>query len=70
MITGKFKILLNGELVTYTNYNDIPNKFDNVISFLPEFPEGPHTHEEHESMSMYHELLQNLLKRETNASRN
>ena len=67
MITGKFKIIVNGVLTTYTNYNDIPERFDNIIEFIPTFPEGPHTEEEHDSMSIYNQLLQELMKRETNA---
>jgi hypothetical protein len=68
MLTGSFKILLNGELVTYTNYNDIPESFDNVIEFLPDYPPGPHTEEEHEYVGTYNLYLLDLLKRETNGS--
>lgn len=68
MITGSFKILVNGELITYTNYNDIPEKFDNVIEFLPDYPPGPHTEEEHDYMETYNSHLLDLLKRETNGS--
>lgn len=70
MLTGIFKIMVGGELVTYTNYDDIPLQFDNLIQFLPQFPEGPHTEEEHHGISIYTELIDGLMKRETNASSN
>jgi len=57
---------LNGELKTYTKYEDIPERFDNVIRFIPEIPEPPHTHEQHEEIDSWNERLQELMKRETN----
>jgi hypothetical protein len=62
----EFVLLVNGELKTYTNYEDIPETFDNVIKFIPEIPEGPHTHEEHEELDKWNGRLQELMKRETN----
>jgi hypothetical protein len=40
-------------------------EFDSMISFEPEYPEGPHTDEEHEEMGEMNDLLQELMKRET-----
>jgi hypothetical protein len=62
----EFVVLLNGELKTYTKYEDIPERFDNVIRFIPEIPEPPHTHEQHEEIDSWNERLQELMKRETN----
>jgi hypothetical protein len=67
---AEFVILRNGILETYDNYDDIPEEFDNVIRFIPDFPEGPHTHDEHEEMSFWNQKLQELIKREKNASCN
>jgi len=64
----EFIILLNGELKTYTRYEDIPDKFDNLIKFLPRTPEPPHTHEQHEEIDSWMDRLQELLKRETNGN--
>jgi hypothetical protein len=60
----KFVVLNNGVLETYTKYEDIPESFDNVIQFLPEIPEGPHSHEEHDEISVWNEKLRELMKRE------
>jgi hypothetical protein len=61
----KFVILRNGILETYHKYEDIPESFDNVIEFLPEIPEGPHTHDEHEEIDSWDGKLKELMKRET-----
>ena len=62
----EFVILLNGELLTYTKYEDIPKKFDNVVRFIPKIPEPPHTHEQHKEIDSWNERLHELMKRETN----
>jgi hypothetical protein len=67
---AEFVILRNGIIETYCNYNDIPEKFDNVIKFVPDYSEGPHTHEEHNELHLWNDRLKQLLKRETNASSN
>jgi len=65
----EFVILVNGQLKTYTRYEDIPEKFDNVIKFKPEIPEAPHTEEQHEEIETWNEKLKRLMEKE-NASRN
>lgn len=68
---GLFEILIDGKIQTFHDYRDIPETFDNVIKFMPNFSEGPHTHDQHEEMSHYTEMLQDLMKREKyNASNN
>jgi hypothetical protein len=67
---AEFVVLRNGVLETYNNYEDIPEKFDNVIKFVPDYSEGPHTHEEHEELHLWNDKLKQLLKRETNACSN
>jgi hypothetical protein len=62
----EFVILKKGILETYDKYEDIPETFDNVIKFLPEIPDGPHTHEQHEEIDLWNAKLLDLLKRETN----
>ena len=62
----KFVIIVNGELVTYTRYEDIPDNFDNVIEFMPEIPNGPHSHEQHEQIEHWNSKLQSLIQKENN----
>jgi len=61
---GEFVIREGKELITYDNYEDIPLEFDNVIKFLPDVPEGPHTEEQHREIEGYNDKLKELLKRE------
>jgi predicted alternative tryptophan synthase beta-subunit len=64
----EFVLLVNGELKTYSKFEDIPEKFDNVIKFLPEIPEPPHTEHQHEEMDVWNDRLKELLSRETNGN--
>ena len=59
----EFIVKRNGQLETYTEYDDIPNDIDTVIKFLPEIPEPPHTHEQHEEIDKWNGRLQELMKR-------
>lgn len=61
---GRFVIREGKELIVYSNFNDIPLEFDNVIEFLPDCPKGPHTQEQHDEIEKYSEKLDELLKRE------
>ena len=70
-MNGAFIIKEGNELITYTKYEDIPMVFDNVIKFEPEWPEAPHTDDEHEYMETFNDKLKELMKRErTYASSN
>ncbi len=60
----KFVIKEKGKLVTYTQYDEIPNEFDHVIEFAPEVPPEPHTEEQHEEIEQWNTKLQELMKRE------
>jgi len=60
----EFVLIVNGELKTFHNYEDIPEEFDNVIKFLPEIPNAPHTHEQHEEIGLWNEKLQRLMEKE------
>jgi hypothetical protein len=64
----EFVILIDGKIKHYENYEDIPQVFDNVIKFVPEISPGPHTHDEHDEMSLWNEKLKELMKRETNGN--
>lgn len=59
-----FKILLDGKVVEYQNFDDIPQEFDNVISFKPDFIPPPHTPEEHDINSVWETKLKELMSRE------
>lgn len=63
-MTHEFVILVKGKLKTYTSYEDIPDDFDNVIKFAPHIPDGPHTHDEHDEISLWNDRLQQLMEKE------
>ena len=69
-MNGQFIVKIGTDLLEFSNYNDIPDKFDNVIIFKPEFPDAPHSEEDHEFIATFDSKLKELMKRETNASGN
>ena len=65
-------ILRNGEKVTYTDWNDIPEDLDlkHVICFKPTIPPAPHTPEQHLEVAEWNGRLTVLMEVERNARRN
>ena len=61
---AEFQFIINGELVTFDKYEDIPEKFEHVIKFLPDIIPEPHTEEEHEEMAQWNTRLQKLMEKE------
>ena len=58
----EFVIMIDGQLQTFNNFEDIPNEFDHVIKFRPEIPEGPHTEEQHQEVEQWNSKLQKLME--------
>jgi hypothetical protein len=69
-MSHKFVILKDGVLEEYDTFESIPETFDNVIKFSPHIPEGPHTEDQHLQIERWNDKLQELMKREKNASSN
>ena len=61
---AEFQFVVNGELVLYDKYEDIPEDFEHVIRFIPDVPEDPHTEEEHAEMALWNTRLQELMEKE------
>jgi len=61
---AEFQFIINGELVTFDKYEDIPEEFDHVIKFIPDVIPEPHTEEEHEEMAQWNIRLQELMEKE------
>ena len=65
---AEFQFIVNGELITYNKYQDIPEEFDHVIKFIPDVIPEPHTEEEHEEMAQWNTRLQKLMEKERGRS--
>ena len=61
---AEFKFIINGELVTFDKYEDVPDEFERVIKFLPDVIPEPHTEEQHEEMAKWNIRLQELMEKE------
>ena len=70
---AEFIFIVDGEVVTVNRYEDIPEKFEHVIKFLPDVPEpegggGNHTDEQHAEMARWNGRLQALMEKERASS--
>ena len=45
---AEFQFIVDGELVAFDKYEDIPKEFEHVIRFIPDVIPEPHTEEDHE----------------------
>ena len=61
---AEFQFIINGELVLYDKYEDIPEDFEHVIRFIPDVPPEPHTEEDHEEMTLWNTRIQKLMEKE------
>ena len=61
---AEFQFIINGELVTFDEYEDIPEEFEHIIKFIPDVIPEPHTEEEHEEMAQWNTRLQKLMEKE------
>jgi len=61
---GEYLIKIGKEVRRYTEYDDIPMEFDHLIKFKPDYPEPPHSMEEHEWIEQFGSKMDSLLSRE------
>lgn len=57
-----FKIIRNGQLEEYNEYESIPLDFEHVIAFIPDIPPGPHSDHEHNEINIWNDRLQKLME--------
>jgi hypothetical protein len=65
----RFVIMRDDQLLEYTEYEQIPDRFDHVIEFAPEIPPGPHTDQQHEEIHQWHSKFERLMEIEYASSR-
>jgi len=61
---AEFQFIVNGELITYDKYENIPEDFEHVIKFLPDVIPEAHTEEQHEEMAQWNIRLLELMEKE------
>ena len=60
---GEYTVKIGDKLFDYTNANDIPEKFDHLIKFVPTEPPEPHTQEDHDYINTFPEKFEEVAKR-------
>lgn len=61
---GEYIVLVNGRVKTFTNWEDIPSSFENIIKFNPTPPPSPHSEEDHEYIKTFDDKLHEFMNRE------
>ena len=61
--SGDFVVKVDGEVQSYTDYNDVPREVDAVVKFIPDIPADPHTLQEHENIAMWNDELDGMMER-------
>lgn len=61
----KIVCLIDGKLETFSNIGLVPDKIDNLIEFVPDFIEPPHSEHDHLMMDNNQNIFKSLLERET-----
>ena len=66
---AEFVFKIDGELVSFDSWENIPENFEHVIRFIPDLPEpegedGNHTAEQHEELAKWNGRLQELMEKE------
>ena len=50
---GEYTVKIGNKLFDYTNVDDIPEKFDHLIKFVPTSPPEPQTQEDHDYINTF-----------------
>ena len=61
---GDYAVLVEGEVLEFSHWDDLPETFDNLIRWVPDVPPEPHTEAQHEAISSLPEKLRETLRRE------
>ena len=60
---GEYSVKIGNKVFDYTNANDIPEKFDHLIKFVPKEPPEPHSQEDHDYINTFPEKFREVFKR-------
>ena len=61
---GEYSVKIGNKVFDYTNADDIPEKFDHLIKFVPKEPPEPHTQEDHDYINTFPKKFKEIFARE------
>jgi hypothetical protein len=67
-LTGRFTVLVEGQLRTYSFWSEVPQVIDEVVAFQPHYPPPPHNPQQHAEILQWNTRLQELMRRRRAAS--
>lgn len=61
---GDYIVLVDGQRLVLSHWDDIPAEVDAIIKFVPRIPPGPHTQAQHDEIEQLPSIFREFLKRE------
>ena len=61
---GEYSVKIGDKVFNYTNADNIPEKFDHLIKFVPKEPPEPHTQEDHDYINTFPKKFKEVFARE------
>ena len=62
--TGRYEwVNLDGTPGEGKHWDDVPAAMDRIIAFVPDYPDPPHTQEDHDGMATFNDRLHEALAR-------
>ena len=62
--TGRYSwVGLDGRLHEATHWDDLPDRMDWLVAFVPDYPKPPHTEDDHALMATFDDRLHEALAR-------
>ena len=65
----RFVIMVDGVLQEFSEFEQIPQRIEHVIEFMPEMPPPPHSDAQHLEIDSWQDRFQDLMEREYASSR-
>ena len=60
---GEYTVKIGDKIFEYTNLDDIPEKFDHLIKFMPTEPPEPHSQEDHDYINTFPNKFKEIFKK-------
>jgi len=65
-----FQVRIGNKIHSFDKVEEIPEQFDRLITFCPDYPPPPHSNKDHLFIETLNRKLHELLEKEQNASSN
>lgn len=65
---GEYLVMINGEVIEFQHWDEIPDTFEHMIKFYPNIPPEPHTPEQHHAIDQIPNIFKQFMEKERASS--